>query len=301
MNTTSEHSAAAFSKVADQETKDLRLYNDDFLNRLQALAKFKDRAHKTHQQVHVPELNRRLQLDLHLPLPDEDASPLSPDALSRNLSNTCPINVIYLGNSMLERFKTTGANTNIGKLGNMGVAWNAGVGGDKNENVAYRLNEGLYDMLRNAKKERCNIRVWILTSGTNNLHAKRPFRKQDVESWRVLVETCLRIAPESMVLACDMTYRKDIADVFVDESNRMLKEVVEEINEILQKDMEKEDDSQGGKCQGDRVKWIDSRHVISKDMLVDHVHLNEEGYRTWDAALWPLVAEVLGIQSKESE
>jgi len=34
---------------------------------------------------------------------------------------------------------------------------------------------------------------------------------------------------------------------------------------------------------------------------VDHVHLNEEGYRTWGAALWPLVAEVLGILSKESE
>ena len=79
MNTTSEHSAAAFSKVADQETKDLRLYNDDFLNRLQAITKFKDRTHKTYQQIHVPELNRRLQLDPHLPLPDEDASPLSPE------------------------------------------------------------------------------------------------------------------------------------------------------------------------------------------------------------------------------
>ncbi|RYN17505.1 hypothetical protein AA0112_g12030 [Alternaria arborescens] len=48
MNTITEHSAAAFSKVADQETNDLRLYNDDFLNSLQVLAKFKDRAHKTH-------------------------------------------------------------------------------------------------------------------------------------------------------------------------------------------------------------------------------------------------------------
>ncbi|RYN30743.1 hypothetical protein AA0114_g12238 [Alternaria tenuissima] len=108
MNTTTENSAAAFSKVADQETNnlhlytddlrlynddlrlynddlrlyndDLHLYNDDFLNRLQALAKFRDRVHKTHQQVHVPELNRRLQPDPHLPLPGEDASPHSPEA-----------------------------------------------------------------------------------------------------------------------------------------------------------------------------------------------------------------------------
>jgi hypothetical protein len=48
MNTTTEYCAAAFSKVADQEPNDLRLYNDDFLDSLQALAKFKDRAHKTH-------------------------------------------------------------------------------------------------------------------------------------------------------------------------------------------------------------------------------------------------------------
>jgi hypothetical protein len=48
MNTTTEYSAAAFSKVADQETNNLRLYNDDFLNRLHTLAKFKDCAHKTH-------------------------------------------------------------------------------------------------------------------------------------------------------------------------------------------------------------------------------------------------------------
>ncbi|KAL1797595.1 hypothetical protein ACET3X_004201 [Alternaria dauci] len=230
-----------------------------------------------------------------------NTSPLSPDALAPNLSNTSPINVIYLGNSMLERFKTTGANTNIGELGNTGVAWNAGVGGAKNESVAYRLKEGLYDMLSNAKKERCNIKVWILASGTNNLHAKHPFREQDVESWRVLVEACLRLAPESTVLACDMAYRKDIADGFVDESNRMLKEVVEGMNKTLQKEAEEEDGLQGDRYHNDRVKWVDSRHVISKDMLVDHVHLNEEGYRAWDAVLWPLVAEVLSTLSKEKE
>jgi hypothetical protein len=62
------------------------------------------------------------------------------------------------------------------------VAWNACVGGDENESVAYRFTEGLYDMLSNAKKERCDIKVWVLAPGTNNLHAKCAFRQQDVES-----------------------------------------------------------------------------------------------------------------------
>jgi hypothetical protein len=39
------------------------------------------------------------------------------------------------------------------------VAWNAGVGGDKNASVAYRFTECLYDMLSNVKKEECDIEV----------------------------------------------------------------------------------------------------------------------------------------------
>lgn len=40
-----------------------------------------------------------------------------------------------------------------------------------------------------------------------------------------------------------------------------------------------------------RVIWVEARHLITKDMLVDHVHLNEEGCRVWDAVLFPYVAK----------
>ncbi|KAG9190870.1 hypothetical protein G6011_08958 [Alternaria panax] len=103
-----------------------------------------------------------------------------------------------------------------------------------------------------------------------------------------------------------MEYRKYILDGFVDESNKMLKGVVEEANKTLQKETEEEDEwqeigLQSDKHQDDRVKWVDSRHLISKNVLVDHVHLNEESYRIWDAALWPLVEEVLGTPTMEHE
>jgi hypothetical protein len=147
--------------VPTKVPKQLRRFTmtSDVLEKLRACAKFKDRAHKTHHQIHVPELNTRLQLDFPLPASNKDASAPAPDTPSLNLSNTSPINIISLGNSMLERFKTTGADTNMGRLGNTGVAWNAGGGGDKNESVAYRLTEDLYDMLRDAKKGRCDIKV----------------------------------------------------------------------------------------------------------------------------------------------
>ncbi|KAI4655088.1 uncharacterized protein J4E79_008153 [Alternaria viburni] len=304
MSSSAQQSNAASSIPKDAKTNFLHLSDAEFLEKLQSFAKFKERSHQTHHQVHVPELIARLQLDTPLPTPSEDASPPAPDAPVPNLANTSPISVVYLGNSMLERFKTSGITTDIGKLSDTGVAWNAGVGGDSNQNVAYRLAGGLYSLLKTAKKDVCDIKLWIVASGTNNLQKKRAFQKQDVESWRVLVEACLRIAPESTVLACDMSYRLDIPDAIVDQSNEMLREVVGEINGALRAEKEhalQTYEDQTERDREDKVKWVDTRHMFIKNMLDDHVHLNEEGYWLWDFVLWPHVARVLVVPTEEDD
>ncbi|KAI4960331.1 hypothetical protein J4E86_001953 [Alternaria arbusti] len=304
MPSNAQPSNAASSIPTDAKTNFLHLSDAEFLEKLQSFAKFKERSHQTHHQVHVPELTARLQLDTPLPTPSEDASPPAPDAPVPNLSNTSPISVVYLGNSMLERFKTSGITTDIGKLGDTGVAWNAGVGGDSSQNVAYRLTESLYSILKNAKKDVSDIKLWILASGTNSLQKKRAFRKQDVESWRVLVEACLRIAPESTVLACDMSYRLDIPDAIVDQSNEMLREVIGEINGALRVEKEHKLQTYEARTERDRedkVKWVDTRHMFIKNMLDDHVHLNEEGYWLWDFVLWPHVAKVLVVPTEKDD
>jgi hypothetical protein len=252
---------------------------------LERHSKFKRRSYDTHYNVHLPELNARLELGLSL-ASEDDSAHQTPD-----LFNTSKIEVVYLGNSMLERLKTTGKATNLSTLD---AGWNAGCGGDKNENVIYRLEKGLYDILTSAhenKPDKCGIKMWILASGTNNLHTKRGFRTADIDSWKVLVEACLRAAPGSVVLACDVFYRKDIMDSVVDEGNELLRKVVEQTNDNASN--AGEITYQGSK---ERVKWIEARHLISKDLLDDHVHLNEEGYRVWDRVLWPHVAEALGLE-----
>lgn len=190
---------------------------------------------------------------------------------------------------MLERLKTTGKSTRIAQLAQ---SWNAGCGGDKNENIMYRLSQGLYSTLASEQRKdasKCDIKLWILASGTNNLHPKRVFRDADVKSWKMLVEACLRIAPRSGVVACDMFYRMDVPDEVVDGSNELLKGVVDHVNRELEET--------SGEEAGRRVEWVESRKLISKEMLVDHVHLNEEGYRVWDGALWPYIAAE-GYESK---
>lgn len=222
---------------------------------LERYAKHKERSHNTYYGIHLPELNVRLNLGLQLasfPEPAED----DPFAPYPQLDNTNPIEIIYLGNSMLERLKTTGKETH---LANLPTSWNAGCGGDKTENVIYRFTSGMYQILAQPAAT-SNIRLWILASGTNNLRPKAPFKTSDADSWRILLESCLRIAPESKVLACDMFYRKDIPDEIVDSSNEKLKEVIRRVNEELV--------GSGGE---ERVVWVEARDRIGKDVLVDHV------------------------------
>jgi hypothetical protein len=259
----------------------LTLSDDDVTAKLAQSSKFKQRSETTYQTIHLPELNSRLNLNLALPLLPAVAPNDDPFMPQPELENHNKIEVVYLGNSMLERLKTTGKDT---RLANIATSWNAGCGGDKTENVAYRLGKGMYGILKKAQaeNEKCDIKVWVLASGTNNLHPKRAFREQDCQSFKVLVESCLRIAPESRVLVCDMFYRKDILDEVVDKSNEMLREVVREIeSEVV------------GSGEEKRLYWIEGRKSLGKEMLVDHVHLNEEGYAIWDAVLSPLVEEAL--------
>jgi hypothetical protein len=273
----------------------------DFLTKLNAHSKFKERSHKTHNFVHLPELNYRLNLNLELTTASSsDSSEDDPFAAKPDLQTKSEIEVICLGNSMLERLKNTGLATNIGQLSAKGCAWNAGVGGDMCFNILYRLSNGLYTVLKetqhqhiniddtlnknkNKGETNMNIKLWILASGTNDLTKKRSLRTKELEAYRLLLEACLRIAPNSKVLACDMFYRKDISDAIVEMGNEMLEQVVKDVNQELVKEGDEE-----------RAIWVEARQLIGKNRLMDHVHLDEKGYEIWDEVLWPLVSQILG-------
>ena len=115
----------------------------DPIQQLTTLAKFKDRSNQTCHEAHLP-----------------------------ILKNNKSLSVVLLGDSMIERFLTTGSTTHVAKLPS---SFNAGCGGDKISNVVYRL----LIMLPYLPSD---VKVWVLMIGTNDLAKKRAVKDADVEA-----------------------------------------------------------------------------------------------------------------------
>ncbi|KAH6683979.1 SGNH hydrolase-type esterase domain-containing protein [Halenospora varia] len=204
--------------------------------------KFKTRSHETHTNTHIPELT----------------------SLEANTLQT-----VLIGDSMLERLKTTGIDTHLSSLPN---SFNAGVGGDKIENVLYRLDLGL---LKDLKKHEESLKVILLMVGTNNL-SKKGIKDIEAERYSLLLGALLGLNEGCKVICCEIFRRKDTGDQAIEKANEMWH--VEWMNKDVGKDS---------------VIWVPAPETITKEMLEDHVHLNEEGYRLWDEALYPMLMEVL--------
>ncbi|KAK7747513.1 hypothetical protein SLS53_001768 [Cytospora paraplurivora] len=113
---------------------------------------------------------------------------------------------------------------------------NAGCGGDKIENVIYRLVgdrvndvQGLADALITSKRAP-KVKLWVIHAGSNNLHPKRGFTDESVQAFHVLLKTILDISGKAVhILVTGLFYRKDIKDEFVDQANVKLKKLVDDL------------------------------------------------------------------------
>lgn len=227
-------------RLSQPENQDLS--PSDFNAILAASAKFKSRSHATYHKTHLPELTA---------LPQQS------------------ITTVLIGDSMLERLKSTGVSTRTGTLDR---GFNAGVGGDKIENVLYRLGLGMATLLQDR-----GVRLWVVMVGTNNLSPKRGLRGDEIEKYGLLLQALLRIAPRSRVLCCEIFRRKDVAEGLVEESNALLREMIEVVNAGLEER---------------RIEWLDAPTGVTMERLQDHVHLNKEGYRIWDEVLFKRIEEM---------
>lgn len=232
---------------------------------IKSQARFKQRSHDTHNQTHRPQLNQH-------------SSATSAELLPQ-------IDTVLLGDSMFERFKTTGRNTQIGQL-KYPQLFNAGVGGDKIENVLYRVDLGLLDLLKLH-----NPKLVVLQLGTNNLRPKQGLTSQQLDDYYLLLQALLLILPtHTQILVLGLFKRTDIEDQYITQSNLALEELVTKMNmEKIGRQME----------QDHCVHWMDLSNTIGWGHLQDHVHFNLNGYRIWDTVLYPKIQNILSVHDSK--
>lgn len=290
--------------------KDLaNLSHPAFVNLLKTQGNYKERSQTTFANVHKPELEALTET---LPIKHETvitssaaSTPIEENGrdkeTQKEYSSTMNRNprTILIGDSLLERLKTPwnppfqtipldpSAIEHLNnfppgsaqlQLTTLPSSINLGCGGDKIENVLYRLYAGTYRLLLPFSPF---IKLIILQVGTNNLRPLRPLTAIECAKYSLLLAALLKIAPDATLVCSGLFNRRDIPDGVVGASNDALKKVVENLNNA------------GVENWTGTVKWVDAP-VVGEAERVDHVHLNGEGYRLWDRALDGVITEVLG-------
>jgi lysophospholipase L1-like esterase len=263
------------------------------IDQLRKYAKFKQRSFQTTTAVHLPLLARASPPPAAVLLGASIIERMPTTAQSQS-------GAVLLGDSMMERMTTTGRSRSFApwpsptlmddqtaealSIQRRSDVFNAGVGRDRFENIIFRLT-GSYDPAHSLQGlisalDLDSIKLWVIQAGTNNLHPRRGLREKDLDMLRLMLETLLRVsAQQTKLLLTGLFYRKDVDDGRIDEANREYEGMVDDLNQ----------DFDGG-----RVEFLAAPRDVDKNShLVDHVHLNEAGYRVWAKVLVPKVMDML--------
>lgn len=221
---------------------------NDSINILQAarhLSRFKERSRKTTRDDHLPIITRASRVPRVMLLGDSMLERMTTTGHSPSF-HTWP------SEQMLSRTQLNHMNGDRGlemrkTLHRISAVFNAGCGGDKIENVMYRLTgdgessgdgestkgeheELFHGLLDTLSKRQTKVKLWVIHVGTNNLHKKNGLTDASVSAMRILLIALLHVsAPEAHVLVTALFYRKDIRNELVDEANAKLENLVEEL------------------------------------------------------------------------
>jgi lysophospholipase L1-like esterase len=209
----------------------LDLSDVDLNHQIEQNSKWKKRSEDTTIETHFPEL--------------DNASPET-------------YRLLLIGSSMLERFKTTGYDLNLGLKPHV---FNAGVGGDMIPNVLYRMNRGLLEKL----KPQTRVRVVIINIGSNDLTKPgRSLSEKQQYQFALHIEALRRTFPQARIIVTALFHKKDVHLGDVDRSNEDLKKLVSEFP---------------------NTEWLPVPQTNLDEHFADHVHLNRAGYEIWNAWL----------------
>jgi lysophospholipase L1-like esterase len=189
------------------------------------------------------------------------------------------IDIYFIGDSITRRWSAVDYPELLANFGRNFFGWNAanfGWGGDRTQNILWRLDHGELPAV--------GPKVFVVQAGTNNL-ADFESAEQRVlgvtAGIAAIVERCRRHAPESLIVLTGVFPRRDRPE---------FNSSIVAINAKLA-------------AFGDegRVRYldisyalVDSRGLLSATMSEDGLHLSLAAYQVWADALKPIFVERLG-------
>ncbi len=157
--------------------------------------------------------------------------------------------------------------------------WNAGNfgwGGDRTENVLWRLENGELDGV--------NPKVIVLLAGTNNV-GQEPGDEAKVEDvtrgLQAIVDACRKKAPAATIVLVAIFPRND---------NPAVMPTLARINANLAKMA----DGKSIRFLDVNARLADATGTLFEGMMVDKLHPSSKGYEVWADGLKPILTELLG-------
>lgn len=154
-------------------------------------------------------------------------------------------------------------------------ALNLGFGGDRTENVLWRLQHGELDGLE--------PKLAVLMIGTNNTGHRAENPETTAAGIKRLVDEIRQRLPAAKVLLLAIFPRGEKAD-------DSLRSINERVNRII-----------AGQADGRGIFFLninaaltDPDGTLSKDVMPDLLHPNAKGYAIWQREMQPLLQELLG-------
>jgi lysophospholipase L1-like esterase len=188
------------------------------------------------------------------------------------------IDVYFLGDSITRRWGALDYPDFLAHWKKSFHGWNAanfGWGGDRTENILWRLENG--------ELEGVSPKVIVLLAGTNNV-GKEPAddaRIADIaRGLEAIVASCRRKAPAATLVLTAIFPRSDAPDVMPG---------IQRINTQIAK-----------LADGKSVRFLDVNDRMAREgMTVDGLHPSLPGYEVWAAGLKPILTELLGPPAAE--
>jgi lysophospholipase L1-like esterase len=221
------------------------------------------------------------------PVPRSDAnSKLAHKQMLENLKKG-RIDVYFVGDSITRRWRATDYPRFLANWNKNFFGWNAanfGWGGDKIQNILWRL--------RNGELDGVHPKVIVLLAGTNDVGTSAASDAKVsaiARGIKALLDTMREKAPRATTLVMGIFPRNDGARPTA---------VVASINRINEK-LARFADGKTIRYLNINDKLADRDGKLFAGMAEDRLHLSVKGYQVWADALKPLLTELLGPPAKE--